>query len=72
MNDMEFRERLVRIETKFESLEKDFAEVKGTLKEIHETFVQAKGARWAITSSLFVLGIFSTYLPELFKYFNKG
>lgn len=72
MNETEIRERLVRIETKFEGLEEDFTEVKSTLKEIHESFVQAKGAKWAITSSIFVLGVLSTYMPDLFRYFNKG
>jgi uncharacterized membrane-anchored protein len=71
-NENEFRERLVRIETKFEGLEDDFKEVKNTLSEIHTAFIGAKGAKWAIMGSLPIIGFMMSYLPELFKYFNKG
>lgn len=66
------RDRVIRVETKLESIEQDMAEIKKTVNEIHETFVAAKGARWAIMGSLPVIGFMSSYLPELFKYLYKG
>jgi hypothetical protein len=66
------RDRVIRVETKLESMEADMADIKKTINEIHDAFMGAKGAKWAIMGSLPVLGALSTYLPDLFKYINKG
>jgi hypothetical protein len=71
-NDAEFRERLVRIETKFEGLEDDFSELKIKMTEIHTAFVGAKGAKWALMASLTIVGAVLGFIPQLLGLFNKG
>lgn len=66
------RDRVIRVETKLEGMESDLTEIKKSLNEIHDAFMGAKGAKWAIMGSLPVLGALSTYIPELFKFINKG
>ncbi len=66
------RDRVIRVETKLEGMESDLTEIKKSLNEIHNVFMGAKGAKWAIMGSLPVLGALSTYIPELFKFINKG
>lgn len=66
------RDRVIRVETKLEGMENDLTEIKKSLNEIHDAFMGAKGAKWAIMGSLPVLGALSTYIPELFKFINKG
>ena len=72
VDDAEFRERLVRIETKFEGLEEDVQEVRKTLSEIHTAFVGAKGAKWALMGSLTIIGAVIGFIPGLLGLFNKG
>ena len=64
------RDRVIRVETKLQTMEADMAEIKETLSEIRDAFVSAKGAKWAIMGSLPIMGALSTYLPDLFKYFK--
>lgn len=66
------RDRVIRVETKLEGMESDLTEIKKSLNEIHDAFMGAKGAKWAIMGSLPVLGALSTYIPDLFKFINKG
>ena len=66
------RDRVIRVETKLEGMESDLTEIKKSLNEIHDAFMGAKGAKWAIMGSLPVLGALSTYIPELFKFISKG
>ncbi len=50
------RDKVIRLETKVESLERKLCEAVGKLDEIHGAFLQAKGARYIIVGSAAVAG----------------
>lgn len=66
------RDRVIRVETKLESIEESMVEMKATLLEIHTAFVGARGAKWALMGSLTIIGTIIGLIPGLLGLFNKG
>jgi hypothetical protein len=48
VNDMEMRERLVRLEADFENAVKRLDEINVKVSQMHEMMLKAKGAQWAL------------------------
>ena len=63
----EERDRLIKLETKFEHLEEKLNDTHTKVTQIHEVLLQAKGARWVIigaaTFSGAVTALLVTFLP---------
>lgn len=59
------RERLVRIETHFQNIEKTMTSMKGQVGELHDVHMKAKGARWAFYTSIPVIsGVISYFVSH--------
>ena len=59
MTDNEMRERLTRLETKFEATAKEVEEMSKTVTELRDLLVQAKGARWLLLAAAGLMGAVS-------------
>lgn len=55
------RDKVIRLETKVENLEKKLCEVGVKIDEIHAAFLQAKGARYIIVAAAAVAGMIAGF-----------
>lgn len=63
-------ERIARLETQLENVEDKLDKASKKLDQIHEVFLQAKGAKWIIVFGATVAGFLASYVPNLIAYLS--
>lgn len=58
------RDRVIRVETEMAAVKQQLKDVSEKLDQIHEIFLQAKGARYMIIGAAAVFGFVSAWLPS--------
>lgn len=71
MSDMsDTRDRVIKLETEMAAVKEQLKDVSTKLNEIHEIFLQAKGARYLVIVSAAIFGFVSAWFPTLLSYFS--
>lgn len=64
------RDRVIRVETEMAAVKQQLKDVNTKLDEIHEIFLQAKGARYFIIIAAGFFGFLSAWFPTLVSYIS--
>ena len=70
--EQDTRDRVIRLESKVESLERTIDGMAGHVKEMHELLLRAKGARYIIVAAAGIGGFISAKLAWLFPGIGNG
>lgn len=62
------RDRVIRLETEMIAVKTQLTNVNEKLDEIHEIFLQAKGARYMIIILAGIFGFFVSWVPSIISY----
>ena len=63
-------ERITRLETQHENVEEKLDNMIKKLDQVHEVFLQAKGAKWILVAGAALAGVLATYVPTLISYLS--
>lgn len=63
-------ERITRLETQLENVEEKLDASLKKLDQIHEVFLQAKGAKWIIVAGATLAGFLASYFPTFIAYLS--
>lgn len=63
-------ERITRLETQLENVEEKLDSMIKKLDQVHEVFLQAKGAKWMLIAGAALTGFLATYIPSIVSYLS--
>ncbi len=63
-------ERITRLETKVEQVEKTLGDIDEKLDVIHEAFLKGKGAKWVLVGLLSIVASLAASFPSIISYLS--